>query len=161
MLQAFTEGADDAMRSGLPPGFPLQYVDIELTNIIYDSGTSVNSWRIGILEAILGALKSAGVVVLEPKMRVEVTVTDEYLGAVLSDLTGKRRAEIRNSEVIGANRRLLECYVPLKELIGYSTEVRSLSRGVASVSIEFEEYGPMGDSEQTMLLNKMGLMAFL
>lgn len=152
LAQAFTEGANDLLRSGVPAGFPLLDVKVTLTQLSYNPSTSTHTYKLSLMEAMFNAARQAGVRILEPVMKVEVSVADDYAGGVLSDLTSKRNAAIEEVAHGGAGRKTIHCHVPLKDLMGYSTDLRSLSKGTASIIMEFSHNGPLTDAQQTKLL---------
>lgn len=91
--------------------------------------------------AVQSAVRKAGPVLLEPVMQLQVVTPDQYLGSVLGDLNG-RRGRVKSMEVQGETQ-VVEAEVPLVEMFGYATELRSLSQGRASHSMEFGHYGRM------------------
>jgi len=116
-------------------GHPLMNVRLTLLDVDYRAGeTNEEALRAATAAAVRNALNQAEVVLLEPIMKLEVTTPDQFLGNIQADLN-VRRAMIFNSERRG-HLCVLEAHVPLSQMFGYSTQVRSLSQGRASYSME-------------------------
>jgi elongation factor G len=125
---------DEAQAGGLL-GHPLMNVRLRVLDVGYRAGeTTEESIREAAALAMRHALQDAGIVLLEPIMKLEVTTPDQFLGNIQADLNA-RRAMIVNSERRG-HLSVLEAHVPLAQMFGYSTQVRSLSQGRASYSME-------------------------
>jgi len=152
LVQALTDGAQDMFRSGVPAGFPLVDTKITLLDLNYFPTTSSHTYKLALMEAIFTCARQAGVQIMEPVMHVELIVDDAYAGGVLSDLTSKRGAIIEQVAHGGEGKKLIIGDVPLKDLMGYSTELRSLSKGTGSFTMEFSHNGSISDSQQTKLL---------
>ena len=99
-------------------------------------------------------MKKAGPVMLEPMMRLEVTVPDDYFGPVSGDLSS-RRGIIQDTEMRGSDR-VIHAEVPLAEMFQYATKLRTLTQGRSSWSMEPRAYAPMPAGEQKELLKKFG-----
>ncbi|MGK2965255.1 MAG: elongation factor G [Tepidiformaceae bacterium] len=132
-------GAREALQGGLLAGYPVLDVKVTLidgsTHAVDSSEMAFkNAGSIGVKEAA----KKAGVVILEPIMKVEVRAPEEYYGAIVGDLNS-RRGIIVGSESMGKTQ-IVHSMVPLAETFGYSTDLRSLSQGRASYSMEFDHY---------------------
>jgi len=131
----------DEARSGGVVGYPLMNVKLTILDVKTRVGeTTELALTAAATEAVRDALDAAGIVLLEPVMSLEVIVPEEFLGNIQSDLQA-RRALIVNSERRG-NLYSLQAEVPLAEMFGYSTQVRSLSQGRASYSMEPLKYAP-------------------
>ncbi|OAD60359.1 Ribosome-releasing factor 2, mitochondrial [Eufriesea mexicana] len=98
-------------------------------------------------------MKDVGITLLEPIMNVEVMVPEEYLSAVLKDLS-RRRAEVKFIDVIRQNK-IVHCLVPLAELLGYSRAVRIISSGHASFSSEFDHYEPLDPINEAIAIKNI------
>ncbi|MCW5765929.1 MAG: elongation factor G [Phycisphaeraceae bacterium] len=135
-------GARQAALSGVTAGYPLINIKITLTDGKYHA---VDSSQIAFEQAgrlaLQEAVAKAGPILLEPIMRVVVTVPEEYFGAVTGDISS-RRGMITEQEDRGPVK-LVTCEVPLSEMFGYTTTLRSLTQGRASNTMEFLEYRPM------------------
>jgi elongation factor G len=138
ILDAATEGAREAMRSG-PQGYPFEDIEVVITAIEYRPETSSPPGeRAAVGEALRQASREAGTRLLEPIMRVEVTSPEAHVGDALSDLNA-RRAQIEDVGYRGVQRVII-AKVPLRRMFGYSTDLRSATQGRASYSMQFEKY---------------------
>ncbi|MGE5595972.1 MAG: elongation factor G [Hyphomicrobiales bacterium] len=132
-------GAKEALESGVLAGYPVLDVKVTLldgsTHPVDSSEMAFkNAGSIGVKEAA----KKAGVIILEPIMKVEVRAPEEYFGAVVGDINA-RRGMILGSEAMGKTQ-IVHAQIPLAETFGYSTDLRSLTQGRASYSMEFDHY---------------------
>jgi elongation factor G len=136
------QALQDAAKSGGPAvGYPLMNVKFTLIDVTTREGETTDAaLRAAVATAVHEGLTEAGAVLLEPVMRLEVVTPDEFLGNITSDLNA-RRAMIVNTAVRG-NLVVVEAEAPLSEMFGYSTQVRSLSQGRASYSMEPLRYDP-------------------
>lgn len=125
----------DESRSGGTLGYPL--IDVKITildAVTHETDSTEPAFRAAAADAMRKALRSAGMVILEPIMRLEVSVPDEYFGDVIGDLNS-RRAEISDTHSRG-KLRVIEARVPLERMFGYASAVRSVSQGRASYTLE-------------------------
>lgn len=152
LIQVLTEAANDMFRSGVPAGYPLSNTKITLLDLNYNPNTSAHTYKLALMESIFTSARQAGVQILEPVMRVELTVDDDFAGGVLSDLTSKRNAVVEQVQHGGPGKKLVLAQVPLKDLMGYSTDLRSLSKGTGTFVMEFDHNGPVTDAQQTKIL---------
>jgi elongation factor G len=122
-------------------GFPLMHVKITvLGGSFHETESSALAFRYAAADAFMKALKEAGIVLLEPIMRIEVTTPEENLGDIVGDLQ-QRRAIIVRTHVRGKNT-VIEAHAPLANLFGYSSAMRGLSQGRATCTMEPHSYGP-------------------
>jgi len=122
-------------------GFPLMHVKITLLGgEVHETGSNELAFRYAAGDAFEKALREAGVVLLEPIMRLEVTVPEEFLGEIMGDLQ-QRRALIARTHVRGRNT-VIEAHAPLANLFGYSSAMRGLSQGRATCTMEPHGFGP-------------------
>ncbi len=133
------EGVREALQSGVLAGYPILDVKVSLLDGSYhpvDSSEMAfkNAGSIGFKEAA----RKAGAVILEPIMRVEVRCPEDYFGAVVGDINS-RRGMIMGTDSMGKTQ-IVHAHVPLAETFGYSTDLRSLSQGRATYSMEFDHY---------------------
>ena len=138
-IPAVQQGAREALTSGVVAGYPV--LDVKVTLLdgqmhAVDSSEMAfrNAGSIGTKEA----MRKAGPVVLEPIMKVEVRIPEDYFGSVVGDLNS-RRGMVASTDAIG-NTQVVVAMVPLAETFGYSTDLRSLTQGRASYSMEFDHY---------------------
>uniref|UniRef100_A0A8C1U4I5 Elongation factor G2 n=1 Tax=Cyprinus carpio TaxID=7962 RepID=A0A8C1U4I5_CYPCA len=155
--QAVENGVQSAYLQGPVLGFPVEGVKTVIQHVSLEPGTSAAMVSACVSRCMLKALKLAGGQVLEPVMALEVTVGEEYLSPVLADLA-QRRGTICDIQSRQENKVLLAT-VPLAEMMGYSTVLRTLTSGNATFSLELSSYEPMNTQEQNILLNKMAGLA--
>ncbi|HUJ62839.1 MAG TPA: elongation factor G [Kofleriaceae bacterium] len=138
IVHAAMQGLRDAASSG-PDGYPLEDVEVTLTALALKDGANGEiGCRAAAAEAFRRAVAGAHPVRLEPIMAVEVTVDDEYLGAVIGDLQ-QRRGQVHDVGNRGS-KRVVTAHVPLRNMFGYSTDVRSATKGGATFSMQFHAY---------------------
>jgi elongation factor G len=122
-------------------GFPLMHVKITvLGGEVHETGSTELAFRYAAGDAFEKALRAAGIVLLEPIMRLEVTVPEEHVGDIVGDLQ-QRRAIIVRTHTRGRNT-VIEAHAPLANLFGYSSAMRGLSQGRATCTMEPHSYGP-------------------
>ncbi|MBD3387585.1 MAG: elongation factor G, partial [Candidatus Altiarchaeales archaeon] len=138
-IPAVEHGVREAMESGVIGGYPI--VDVKVT--LYDGSyhqvdSSDVAFRIAGSMALRDGVKKASPVLLEPIMRMEVATPKEFLGDIISDLNS-RRAKVEAVQ-LRAWTHIVKCYLPLAESFGYATDLRSISQGRATYSMEFHTY---------------------
>jgi len=139
-IQPANKGIQEAMQRGVLAGYPLQDIKITLKDGSYhDVDSSEAAFKIAGSMAFQEAAKRAGVYLLEPVMKVEVITPEDYMGDVIGDLNSKRGQIQDMEERMGA--RIVNACVPLSEMFGYATELRSMTQGRASYSMQFDHYG--------------------
>jgi elongation factor G len=138
-IPAVEKGTREALESGILAGYPL--VDLKAT-LIDGSSHAVDSnemaFRIAGSMALKDAAKAAGVKLLEPVMEIEVVTPEEYMGDVIGDLSA-RRGKVESMEHRGQGR-VVKAMVPLAEMFGYATDLRSRSQGRATYTMQFDSY---------------------
>ncbi len=138
VVEAAMQGLRDAASSG-PDGYPLEDVEVTLTNVGVREGANAEiGCRAAAAEAFRRAVQGAHPSRLEPIMAVEVQVDDEFLGAVIGDLN-QRRGQVQDVGAKGV-KRVVQAHVPLRNMFGYSTRLRSLTEGRATFSMERHSY---------------------
>ncbi len=145
------EGIKDAMTSGIVAGYPVVDMTIRLVDgAAHDVDSSEMAFRIAGNMAFREAMRKGKPILLEPIMKVEVTTPEEYLGAVQGSIAA-RRGQIGAIEA-GLGSQSIVAQVPLSEMFGYMTELRSMSQGRANFSMEFDHYErlPSGIAERIM-----------
>lgn len=139
-IGACEKGFEDIMDKGPLAAFPLIDVHVELNDGKYhDVDSSDMAFRIAARQAMRQAIGKADAVILEPYMKVQVETPDEFQGFVIGDLSS-RRGLIQGSETNAQGETVVNAQVPLSEMFGYSTDLRSGSAGKATYSMEFAEY---------------------
>ncbi|MBX3283049.1 MAG: elongation factor G [Acidobacteria bacterium] len=139
-IKPVSEGIQDAMRRGFLAGYEL--VDIKASLVFgsyHEVDSDERSFHIAGSLAFQDAVKKAKPVLLEPIMRVEVVTPEEYMGSVNGDLN-RRRGQIEKMEPRPGNVSVVTAFVPLSEMFGYTTDLRSATQGRATSSMHFERY---------------------
>jgi elongation factor G len=152
-VNAIESALHDEARSGGLIGYPL--IDVKITvldGVAHETDSTEPAFRAAAADALRKALRSAGMVLLEPIMRLEVSVPDEYFGDVIADLNA-RRAEIADTHARG-KLRVIEARVPLDRMFGYASAVRSVSQGRASYTLEPLAYAPAPEEKARELLGE-------
>jgi len=152
-FNAIEAGIEEALQSGLIGGYPVLGVKVTLYDGSYhDVDSSEMSFKIAASMAIKDALSKAGAALLEPIMKVEVIVPEEYMGDVIGDINS-RRGRIEGMELVQGAQQI-HAYVPLAEMFGYATDLRSNSQGRGVYSMEFDSYAQVPKSILEKLTNK-------
>ena len=151
-IPAVGEGIEEAAQAGILAGFPVLGVHATVYDGSYhEVDSSEMAFHIAGSMAFKEAMHKAGAVLLEPIMKVEVTMPEEYMGDIIGDLNS-RRGRIEGMEDIGGGK-MVKAYVPLAEMFGYSTDLRSRTQGRGNYSMFFEKYEPVPKSIQEKVLN--------
>ncbi len=138
-IPAVGEGIEEAAQAGILGGFPVLGVHANVWDGSYhEVDSSEMAFHIAGSMAFKDAMKQGGAVLLEPIMKVEVTMPEEYMGDVIGSLNAKR-GQIEGMDDIGGGK-IVRAYVPLAEMFGYSTELRSTTQGRGNYSMFFEKY---------------------
>ncbi len=157
-IKPIEDGLRDAMSSGTIAGYPIIDIRVTLVNAEYDQELSSEmSFKIAASMALQDAVRKARPVLMEPMMQLEVITPEEYFGAVLSDLAG-RRAKIEGHGKRGGSQTI-SAKVPLAEMFGYATVLRNLSQGRAVFTLQFSSYEVVSEEIAKKLLEGMGLAA--
>jgi len=150
-IKPIDEGIKEALTRGVLAGYPVDDVRVELYDgSFHDVDSSEMAFKIAGSLAFQDAAKKAKPVLLEPVMRVEVVVPKEYLGDVMGDLAS-RRGRIQSQEDRGGTQ-IIKARVPLSEMFGYATDLRSRTQGRATYSMHFDRYeqAPQNVSEEVV-----------
>ncbi len=151
-IPAVDEGIQDAMKAGILGGYPVVGVSADCYDGSYhEVDSSEMAFHIAGSMAFKDAMRKGGAVLLEPIMKVEVTMPEEYMGDVIGDMNS-RRGRIEGMEDVG-NGKIVKGYVPLSEMFGYSTDLRSKTQGRGNYSMFFERYEQVPKNMQEKLLN--------
>jgi elongation factor G len=138
-IPAVEQGIEEALGSGVKAGYPMVDVRVELIDGSYhDVDSSEMAFKIAGSIAVQEAARRAKPVLLEPVMAVEVVTPEEFLGDVIGDLS-RRRGKVQGQEPRG-NAVAIQAFVPLGEMFGYATDVRSSTQGRATYTMQFERY---------------------
>ena len=151
-IPAVGEGIEEAAKAGILGGFPVLGIHATVYDGSYhEVDSSEMAFHIAGSMAFKEAMHKAGAVLLEPIMKVEVTMPEEYMGDIIGDLNS-RRGRIEGMEDIGGGK-MVKAFVPLAEMFGYSTDLRSRTQGRGNYSMFFEKYEPVPKSIQEKVLN--------
>ena len=154
-IPAVGEGIEEAAKSGILAGFPVLGVHATVYDGSYhEVDSSEMAFHIAGSMAFKDAMHKAGAVLLEPIMKVEVTTPEDYMGDVIGDINS-RRGRIEGMEDIGGGK-MIRAYVPLAEMFGYSTDLRSRTQGRGNYSMFFEKYEQVPKSVQEKVLAAKG-----
>ena len=142
-FKAVEKGVSEAAESGVLAGYPLTDIKVILLDgSFHEVDSSEMAFKMASIFAFREGVKKANPVLLEPIMKVEVTVAKEYLGDVLAQLNA-RRAEILGMEVRPGDAQAIQAFIPLAEMFGYATELRSATQGRGVFSMEYTHFSPV------------------
>jgi elongation factor G len=148
-IKPVEQGIREAMETGPLAGYPITGVEVDLYDgSFHEVDSSELAFKIAGSMAFQDACKKANPVLLEPVMSVEVVTPEEYMGDVIGDVTS-RRGRVQHMEARG-NAQVVSCKVPLAEMFGYATDLRSVTQGRATYSMQFSNYeqAPKNVSEE-------------
>ena len=150
-IPAVGEGIEEASKCGILGGFPVLGVHATVYDGSYhEVDSSEMAFHIAGSMAFKDAMHKAGAILLEPIMKVEVTMPEDYMGDVIGDITS-RRGRIEGMDDLGGGK-IVRAFVPLAEMFGYSTDLRSKTQGRGNYSMFFEKYEPVPKSVQEKVL---------
>jgi len=153
-IPAVEKGLREAAESGVLAGYPVVDLKVVLTDGSYhEVDSNEMAFKVAASLAFKEGFQKGAPVLLEPVMKVEVVVPEEYLGDVLGQLSS-RRSEIQGMEMRPGNAQAVRAMVPLAEMSGYATELRSVTQGRGVFSMEFDHYAPVSASVAEKILNK-------
>jgi len=153
-INPINNGIQEALESGILGGYPVLDVKVTLYDGSYhDVDSSEMAFKIAGSMGVREALRKAGPTLLEPMMKVEVTVPEEYMGDVIGDINS-RRGKMEGMELV-SGAQIIRAYVPLSEMFGYATDLRSNTQGRGLYSMQFDHYEPVPASiSEKVLGNK-------
>ncbi len=151
-IQPISDGIEEAMKAGSLGGFPV----VGVHAVVYDGSyhevdSSEMAFHIAGSMAFKDAMSKAAPTLLEPIMKVEVTMPEEYMGDVIGDINS-RRGRVEGMDDIGGGK-MVKAYVPLAEMFGYATDLRSKTQGRGNYSMFFEKYEPVPKNVQEKVLS--------
>jgi len=150
-IPAVGEGIEEAAKAGILGGFPVLGVHANVYDGSYhEVDSSEMAFHIAGSMAFKDAMNKGGAILLEPIMKVEVTMPEEYMGDVIGDINS-RRGRIEGMDDLGGGK-IVRGYVPLAEMFGYSTDLRSKTQGRGNYSMFFEKYEPVPKNIQEKVL---------
>ncbi|AWI75833.1 MAG: elongation factor G [Azoarcus sp.] len=152
-IPAVDKGLQDTLPNGVLAGFPVVDVKVTLFDGSYhDVDSNENAFKMAASMAFKDAMRKANPVLLEPMMAVVVETPEDYMGNVMGDLSGRRGIVQGMEDLIGGVKEI-KAEVPLAEMFGYATQLRSLSQGRATYSMEFKHYSEAPKSVAEAVIN--------
>ncbi len=152
-IPAVDKGAQEAMQSGVLAGYPVEDIKVTLYDGSYhDVDSSEMAFKLASSMCFKAGARKANPVILEPIMKVEVEVPEEFMGDVIGDLN-RRRGQINAMDERGGNK-IVDAFVPLAEMFGYSTDLRSSTQGRATYSMEFDHYDEVPKNVSEEIIKK-------
>lgn len=140
-IPAVEKGVVDALNNGILAGYPVVDVKVTLTfGSYHEVDSSEMAFKMAAIFGFKEAARLASPVILEPMMRVEVETPEDYAGSVMGDLSSRRGTVQGMEEIAGGGGKIIKAEVPLSEMFGYSTTLRSMSQGRATYTMEFNHY---------------------
>ena len=138
-IPAVEKGCEEAMQNGVLAGYPIEDVDVTLYDGSYhDVDSNEMAFKLAASMGFKAGCREANPAILEPLMKVEVEVPEDFMGDVIGDLN-RRRGQV-NSMGDRSGNKIVDAFVPLAEMFGYSTDLRSATQGRATYSMEFDHY---------------------
>lgn len=154
-IPSVQKGFESAMRSGVLGGFPLNGLKVELLDGSFHPVDSDQlSFEIAAIQAYKKACAQAGPVLMEPMMKLEVVTPEENMGDVIGDLN-KRRGQVEGMESSRSGARIVKATVPLAEMFGYVTALRTITSGRATSSMQYDHHAPVSSSIARSVLEEM------
>lgn len=152
-IPAVQKGVMEAAESGVLAGYPITDVKVTLIDgSFHEVDSSEMAFKMAGIFAFKEGIEKGSPILLEPVMKVEVIISSDFLGDVLGQLSS-RRAEIQGMDLRHGNTQAVRAQVPLAEMFGYATELRSATQGRGVFSMEFDHYAPVSDSVAQKVLN--------
>ena len=143
-IPAVDKGIQETLKAGVLAGYPVVDVKVTLTfGSYHDVDSNENAFRMAGSMAFKEGMRRANPVLLEPMMHVEVETPEDFMGNVMGDLSSRRGMVQGTDDIAGGGGKLVRAEVPLAEMFGYSTSLRSLTQGRATYTMEFKHYAPV------------------
>jgi len=153
-IPAVDKGIQDTLKAGVLAGYPVVDVKVTLTfGSYHDVDSNENAFRMAGSMAFKEAMRKAKPVLLEPMMAVEVETPEDFMGNVMGDLSGRRGIVQGMEDIAGGGGKLVRAEVPLSEMFGYSTSLRSLTQGRATYTMEFKHYAETPNNVSEAIIN--------
>jgi len=153
-IPAVEKGVKEAVESGALAGYPVTDLKIRLVDGSYhEVDSSEMAFKMAAILGFREAMQKGSSVLLEPIMKVEVTIPEEYMGEVLGQVTS-RRGEVLGMDMHPGNVQAVRSMIPMAEMFGYATELRSGTQGRGVFTMEFDHYAPVPESVKEKVLNK-------
>ena len=152
-IPAVDKGVQEAMQGGVLAGYPVEDVKVTLYDGSYhDVDSSEMAFKLAASMGFKEGAKKANPVILEPMMKVEVEVPEEFMGDVIGDLN-RRRGQVEGMDERAGNK-IVNAFVPLSEMFGYSTDLRSATQGRATYAMEFDHYAEVPKNVAEEIIKK-------
>jgi elongation factor G len=152
-VPAVEKGVREAAETGVLAGYPIVDVQVSLVDgSFHEVDSSEMAFKMAGLFAFKEAMQKGGPVLLEPIMKVEVVVPEEYLGDILGQINS-RRGTILGMEARQGNAHAAQAHLPLSEMFGYATELRSATQGRGVFTMEFNHYAPVSETVAQKIIN--------
>jgi elongation factor G len=152
-IPSVDKGIQNTLKSGVLAGFPVVDVKVRLTfGSYHDVDSSQIAFELAGSLAFKEAMRRAGPVILEPMMSVEIETPEEYMGDIMGDISS-RRGMLQGMDDNPAGGKFVKAEVPLSEMFGYSTTLRSMSQGRATYSMEFKHYSEAPKNVAEAIIN--------
>ena len=139
-IPAVKKGVEDSLPNGVLAGYPVVDIKVTLTfGSYHEVDSNENAFKMAASFGFKDGCRKAGPVILEPMMAVEVETPEDYAGSVMGDLSS-RRGMVQGMDDMPGGGKVIKAEVPLSEMFGYSTTLRSMSQGRATYTMEFKHY---------------------
>ncbi|MEY8169566.1 elongation factor G, partial [Burkholderia multivorans] len=153
-IPAVNKGIEETLKSGVLAGYPVVDVKVHLTfGSYHDVDSNENAFRMAGSMAFKEAMRRAKPVLLEPMMAVEVETPEDFMGNVMGDLSSRRGIVQGMEDIAGGGGKLVRAEVPLAEMFGYSTALRSATQGRATYTMEFKHYAETPTNVSEAVIN--------
>ena len=154
-IPSVQKGFESAMKTGVLGGYPVDSLKVELLDGSFHPVDSDQlSFEVAAISAYRNACAKAGPVLLEPIMKLEVDTPEENMGDVIGDLN-KRRGQVEGMESTRSGSRLVKAMVPLAEMFGYVTALRTITSGRATSSMTYDHHAPLSSSIARAVLEEV------
>jgi elongation factor G len=153
-IPAVDKGIQETLKAGVLAGYPVVDVKVTLTfGSYHDVDSNENAFRMAGSMAFKEAMRKAKPVLLEPMMAVEVETPEDFMGNVMGDLSSRRGLVQGMEDIAGGGGKLVRAEVPLAEMFGYSTSLRSATQGRATYTMEFKHYAETPNNVAEAVIN--------
>ena len=154
-IPSVQKGFENAMKNGVLGGYPMENLKVTLTDGSFHPVDSDQlSFELAAINAYRNACPKAGPVLMEPIMKVEVVTPEENMGDVIGDLN-KRRGQVEGMDEARSGARIVKAQVPLAEMFGYVTALRTITSGRATSSMEYDHHSPLSSSIAKVVLEEV------
>ncbi len=153
-IPAVEKGVKEAVESGVLAGYPVVDLNVKLVDgSFHEVDSNEMAFKMAAIMCMREGLQKGASVLLEPIMKTEVVAPEEYLGDVLGQVTS-RRGEVQGMDIRPGNAQAIHGLIPLSEMFGYATELRSATQGRGVFTMEFDHYAPVSSSVAEKILNR-------